>query len=140
MSNNKLKGFTWRSNNPCKRSRLDYFLLSDDLLGLDPKIEYLPAYKSDHNPISMSFIKSRQSRGRGLWKFNNQLLQNQDFIDMVKEEIFLVKSTYALPVYNPEYIKNDTGKDLELLISDTLFLDTLLCQLRGAIIDFSKKK
>ena len=59
---------------------------------------------------------------------------------MVKEEIFLVKSTYALPVYNPEYIKNDNGQNLELLISDTLFLDTLLCQLRGVIIDFSKKK
>ena len=124
LSNKKVKGFTWRSR---PRSRLDYFLLSDDLLGLDPKIEYLPAYKSDHNPITMSFIKSRQNRGRGLWKFNNQLLQNQDFIDMVKEEIFLVKSTYALPVYNPEHVKNDKGKDLELLISDTVFLDTLLC-------------
>ena len=51
ISNNKTKGFTWRSQKPCRRSRLDYFLLSDDLLSLDPKVEYLPAYKNDHNPI-----------------------------------------------------------------------------------------
>ena len=58
---------------------------------------------------------------------------------MVKEEIFLAKSTYALPVYDPEYIKNNNGDNLELNISDTLFLDTLLCQLRGSTIDFSRK-
>ena len=134
-----LRGFTWRSQNPCRRSRLDYFLLSDDILGLDPTIECLSSYKSDHNPIILSFIKSRQGRGRGLWKFNNQLLQNQDYVSMIKEEIFLAKSTYALPVYDLDYIKNNNGENLELNISDTLFLDTLLCQIRGATIDFSKK-
>ena len=58
---------------------------------------------------------------------------------MVKEKIFLAKSTYALPVYDPEYIRNKKGDNLELNISDTLFLDTLLCQLRGSTIDFSRK-
>ena len=66
LSNKNMKGFTWRSQKPCRRSRLDYFLLSDDLLSLDPKVEYLPAYKSDHNPICLTFIKSRQIRGKGL--------------------------------------------------------------------------
>ena len=139
LSNKILRGFTWKSQNPCRRSRLDYFLISEDILSLDPKVEIIPAYKSDHTPILLSFIKSRQSRGRGLWKFNNQLLQNQDYIDMVKEEIFLAKCTYALPVYAPEHIKNNNGDNLELNISDTLFLDTLLCQLRGSTIDFSRK-
>ena len=96
LSNRNLRGFTWRLQNPCRRSRLDYFLISEDILSLDPKIEYIPAYKSDHNPILLSFIKSWQNRGRGLWKFNNQLLQNQDYIKVVKEEIFLAKCTYAL--------------------------------------------
>ena len=59
ISNKKTKGFTWRSQKPCRRSRLDYFLLSDDLLSLDPKMEILPSYKSDHNPIVLTFIKSR---------------------------------------------------------------------------------
>ena len=38
-----------------------------------------------------------QIRGKGLWKFNNELLKNKDFIDMIKEELFLIKSIYALP-------------------------------------------
>ena len=101
-------------------------------------MEILPAYKSDHNPIVLTFIKSRQSRGKGLWKFNNGLLKNQDFIDMIQEELSLIKSIYVLPLYDPEYINNNHGDSLKLNISDTLFLDTLLCQLRGAIIDFSK--
>ena len=58
---------------------------------------------------------------------------------MIKEEIFLSKSIYALPIYNPEYIKSNNDESLQLMISDTLFLDTLFCKLRGAIIDFSKK-
>ena len=46
---------------------------------------------------------------------------------MIKEEIFLIKSIYALPIYDPEFIKSNNGDSLELNISDTLFLDTLLC-------------
>ena len=95
--------------------------MSDDLLSLDPKIEILPSYKSDHNPIVLTFIKSRQNRGKGLWKFNNDLLKNQDFISMIKEEIFLIKSIYALPIYDPEFIQSNSGDSLELNISDTLF-------------------
>ena len=58
---------------------------------------------------------------------------------LVKEEIFLAKSTYALSVYDPEYIRNNNGDNLELNITDTLFLDILLCQIRGITIDFSRK-
>ena len=83
VSNKLMKGFTSRSQEPCRRYRLDYFHLSEDLLGLDPEVEYLPAYKSDHNPIVLTFFQSRQCRGKGPWKFNNQLLQNQEFKDMV---------------------------------------------------------
>ena len=57
---------------------------------------------------------------------------------MVKAEIELIKSTYAFRIYNDEYVHLDHGELLELLISDTLFLETLLCQLRGQIIKFSK--
>ena len=42
-------------------------------------------------------------------------------------------------MYDPEYIRNNNGDNLELNITDTLFLDTLLCQIRGITIDFSRK-
>ena len=57
---------------------------------------------------------------------------------MIMEEINLAKATYSLPIYSPDYISTDDGESLELLIPVTLFLETLLCQLRGQIIKFSK--
>ena len=133
------KRFTWRTERPCKRSRLDYFLVSEDILALNPQSQIHNAYKSNHNIITLSIQKSTQERGKGLWKMNNALLENSDFVKMVKTEIELITSTYALPIYSNEYVLSDHGETLELLISDTLFLETLLCQIRGQIIRFSKK-
>ena len=122
--------------NPFKRARLDYFLISENLLSLCPITKILPSYRSDHNIISLSINISDQKRGKGSWKLNNKLLENKELIKMIKEEIILIKQTYALPVYNSEFIKNFKDEHLERLISDSLFLDTLLCQLRGIIIVF----
>ena len=74
---------------------------------------------------------SSQKRGRGIWKFNNALLENNDFIHMIKSEIILVQETYAFPVYDPAVVALDNGETLEINISSTLFLETLLCQLIG---------
>ena len=133
------KRFTWRTERPCKRSRLDYFLISEDILALNPQSQIHNAYRSDHNIITLSIQKTTQQRGKGLWKMNNAFLENSDFVKMVKKEIELITSTYALPIYSNEYVQSDHGETLELLISDTLFLETLLCQIRGQIIRFSKK-
>ena len=58
---------------------------------------------------------------------------------MVNGETFLPKSTYAIPVYILDFINTDEGENIELNISGTMFLDSLLCQLNGAIIDSSEK-
>ena len=139
IQNQDRKRFTWRTERPCKRSRLDYFLISEDILALNPQSQIHNAYRSDHNIITLSIQKSTQQRGKGLWKMNNALLENLDFVKMVKKEIALITSTYALPIYSNEFVQSDHGETLELSISDTLFLETLLCQIRGQIIRFSKK-
>ena len=138
IQNPNRKRFTWRSEKPCKASRLDYFLISEDILSLNPKSDILNSYKSDHNIIKLSISKSVQKRGKGLWKFNNALLENGDFVDMIKSEISLITQVYALPVYSETFVEQDYGENLEISISSTLFLETLLCQLRGQIIKFSK--
>ena len=132
--------FTWGSKKPFKRSRLDYCLVSQNLMGLCPKAEIRSAYRSDHSPIELTLNISKQPRGRGNWKFNNKFLENQDYLNMVRKEINLAKATYALPIYHPEYVEKNIGTDLEININDALFLDTLLCQIRGETIKFSKKQ
>ena len=108
-------------------------------MGLCPMPEIKAAYRSDHSPIEISLNISKHPRGRGQWKFNNKLLEQQEYLNMVKREIQLAKATYALPIYSAEYVENNDGKDLELNIDDSLFLDTLLCQIRVETIKFSKK-
>ena len=130
----------WRSGKPCRASRLDYLLISEGILALNPKADTSihNAYKSDHNIISLSILKTSQKRGRGLCKFNNALLENNGFVKMIKAEISLVQYTYALPIYDPVFVASDNGETLEINISSTLFLETLLCHLRGKIITLSK--
>ena len=138
MQNLTRKRFTWRSDKPCRASRLDYFLISEDILSLNPKSDILNAYKSHHNIKKLSIIKSGQKRGKGLWKFNNASLENLEFVDMIKSEITLINQTCALPVYSEAFVASDNGETIDISISSTLFLETLLCQLRGKIIKFSK--
>ena len=131
--------FTWGTKNPFKRARLDYFIISESMLSFAPKTEINNAYRSDHNIITLTVNINSHPRGKSSWKFNNNLLQNTDYINSIKNIINLAKHTYALPVYSQDFIDNDQGKLLEITIDHDLFLNTLLCQIRGETIRFSKQ-
>ena len=133
------KRFTWGTKKTFKRSRLDYFVVSDDLLALNPKSDILSAYKSDHNNIELTINISNHPRGKSSWKLNNELLKDIELTNLIREEILLAKKTYALPIYSEDYIKNE-DEHLDLMINNNLFLDTLLCQIRGIIITHSKRR
>ena len=123
------KKFTWRSEKPCKASRDDYVFTSEDVLSLNQKVDILNSY-------GLTIMKSPlRIKGKG---FNNPLLENRDFVEMIKEEIQLVQQTYALPVYDIDFVTSDHGESLNINISFTLFFETLLCQMRGKMIKFSK--
>ena len=132
--------FTWGSKKPFKRSRLDYFLISDNIMAFAPKSEICNAYRSDHNIIKLNIKISLNSRGRGYWKFNNKLLQSQEYIEIIKKTINLAKLTYALPEYTEEFVKQDNGLNMEITIPMHLFINTLFCQIRGETIKFSKRQ
>ena len=78
LQNPCIKKFTWGTKKPFKRARLDYFLISENLLSFCPVANILPSYRSDHNIITLSFNISNQERGKGSWKLNNKLLENKN--------------------------------------------------------------
>jgi exonuclease III len=43
--------YTWRQSSPIKQSRLDYFLVSEDLYSLMKYTKIIPGYKTDHSAI-----------------------------------------------------------------------------------------
>ena len=72
-----LSRYTWTGPNN-KHARLDYFLTSSDLVNYIDKTDIGIRYKSDHNPVSITLKFVEQERGRGNWKFNNNLLGDID--------------------------------------------------------------
>ena len=62
-----------------------------------------------------------------------------EYIKVVKECIQRVKEQYMLPIYNIEYII-ESEQNLEFHISDQLFLETLLMEIRGKTISYSSYK
>ena len=138
--NKDSKRFTWGSKKPFKRSRLDFFLISDNTLAFAPKSEICNSYRSDHNIIKLTIKININKRGMGYWKFNNNLLQSREYIKQIHNIISLAEETYALPTYSKEFIKYDHGKSLELNIPIHLFINTLFCQIRGETIKYSKNE
>ena len=79
--------FTWRRSNPLRLSRLDFFLVSADLVHSISTTDIMCGYRTDHNIVTMT-LKKLERPGRKLyWKFNNSLLDDEDYINVVKKVI-----------------------------------------------------
>ena len=139
VANKEKKKYTWSQGISGKQARLDYFLISEELLSITKNFKIGNKYRTDHSIISFELTISKNKKGPGIWKFNNDLLKNKDFIKMVKREINIHKRIYAATPYNPDYIET-VSHGFETMIGPLLFWETLLVTLRGEIIRFAKKR
>ena len=133
------KRYTWRRKNPMKQARLDYVIGSNCILDLVHSCKILPGYRSDHSKIEFELLLNSFNRGKGTWRFNCSLLRNMEYTKLLKEWIDNVKEEYAVPIYLPEGVKNIKNEDLQLTISDSMFLEMLLLKIRGNTIQFASK-
>ena len=62
MKNPRQKRFSWRQKTPPIHCRLDYWLISDSLFDSVEDVHILPAFKSDHSPVTLHLtsIKSQK--------------------------------------------------------------------------------
>ena len=82
--------FTWRKRTPLKQRRLDYFLISDQLQEQTCLIDVIPSVQSDHSTIVISINGLKDDlKGRSYWKFNNSLLNDKTFVNLMKDEILI---------------------------------------------------
>ena len=79
------------------------------------------SYRSDHSGAILQLRLCQYQRGRGLWKFNNSLLRDKHYVEIVKKTMKNTKCQYAVPVYNPENISNISNKNIQLTINDQIF-------------------
>lgn len=135
-----LKRYTWRKKNPIKQARLDFFLISESLQTMSPCIKHENSYRSDHSPVLFQCKLNEFIKGKGFWKFNNSLLTDKDYINIIKKLLNNIICQYSCHVYNKESISTIRNEDLCLTINDQLFLDTLLMEIRGKTISYASYK
>ena len=125
-----LRRYTWRKKSPIKQARLDYFLVSQDLLTSVNKCSIEGSYRSDHSMIILDISFVQFKKGKPLWKHNNSLLNDKDYLRTMNNKIDEVKKQYTLPVYNIDQINNVPDDEIQFVINDQLFLETLLMDFR----------
>ena len=76
--------FTWRRKNGIERSRIDFWLLEENASPLIYSSDIRPVQikYTDHLGISLK-IKLASKRGPNYWKFNNSLLQDQNYLTCI---------------------------------------------------------
>lgn len=103
-NNPNLKKYTWRRKTPVKQARLDFFLISDTLQNMSPMIKIENSYRSDHSPVVLCIKKNEFLKGKGIWKFNDSLLTDKEYIKIVKQIVIDIKKQYSCFVYNKDNI------------------------------------
>ena len=101
--------------------RLDFFLLSESLSGYYRDSDIVPGYKSDHSCVTLTLDGKEDKRGKGFWKFNSALLQEEKFKNEVKESI-----------ENTVKYNKDSDK--------CLLWDTIKCGIRGTCVSYAAKR
>ena len=90
------------------RRRLDYIFVSSSLQESVKKTEILNTLSSDHSPVFCSFVNNDTfARGSCVWKFNNSLLLNTEFVKKLKTHIEIVKSNLQKNSSFPDHSKGE---------------------------------
>jgi len=122
IKNPNLRKYTWTSNHrPPIKCRLDFFLISESLSVKYKHCDIVPGMRSDHDCITLTLEDRDTTRGKGTWKFNSSLLQDDTF----KREI----------VNTIESVATDNRGTEERLL-----WDTIKCCLRGKCIGYAINK
>ena len=126
--------YTWRQPNPIRQSRLDYYLVSEDIFSLMKNTNIVPGYRTDHSAILFSFSACLSKRGKGYWKFNSQLLRDTVYVDKVKQCIQETIGEYALDG------DVDDLFDIRFSCNDQVFFEVLKMKIRSLSIEYSIRR
>ena len=67
------------------QSRIDYFLVSNELKSLIKNVYYRDTSFSDHSIVNMSIDFSDVEKGPGMWIFNNSFLEDNMFVEKIRK-------------------------------------------------------
>ncbi|WP_419585274.1 endonuclease/exonuclease/phosphatase family protein, partial [Thiolapillus sp.] len=136
--NAQCKRFTWRRSQPVlQQSRLDFFLINENLVADVISADIESGYRTDHSAVTITFRFTERARGRTFWKFNSSLLKDKEYVRRMKETIKKTKQTYAKNADSVDIIHDD---NLEFQIDDQLLFEVMLMDIRSATISYATFK
>ena len=110
------KRLTWKRSGSGSSSmiwsRIDFFLVSNELVNNVLSTDIIPCIDSDHSAVFVTVETSEQKRGPGVWKFNNMLLNDNTFCEQMREILTETKviCAYLDPFEKWECIKWEAVK------------------------------
>ena len=107
--NESVLKFTWfrlSGKSPVK-SRLDYFLISHDLVSEINSCDIRIRHRTDHCAVQLVWTSESNARGPGLWKHNNRLLEDIKYLSEINDTIDKTLDTFQRsgPVIQWEMLK-----------------------------------
>ena len=92
----KNKTYTCESKALKLKSRIDFFLKSGKFLHDVTKVETRASIAPDNKAVFLSInLNEEFKRGPGLWKFNNTLLQDECYLQLIKDFYPYILQKYA---------------------------------------------
>ena len=90
--------------------------------------------------VNTSIMMSNFLRGKGIWKFNPTLLVDQEYLKLINQSIDEEVKKYAVPLSNRQILNETPVSDINLTITDDLFLEMILLRIRGETVKYSSKQ
>ena len=138
--------YTWHNANGTKRSRLDYFLVTENLVPVVKKADKGNFFLSDHRNIYMILDFSGIKSGKTRWKYTNSMRQNAVLRDIINTEIYECHFRY-LKQPNPcisrqEFLRTPPANlhTYEYEISWGDLLNVVLNDVRNVIISYESRQ
>ena len=94
------KCYSWHKRNLIKQARLEFFLVTSNMCDIVTKCDIKPSYRSDHSILEIGLLLNNFSLGKGIWKFNNSLLELPQYISLIHKVVEDELIKYSIPVYS----------------------------------------
>jgi len=92
------KRFTWQRLNPMCKSTLDYWFIPILLENNVAECQIITAPNTDHLAVKLKLSTSDVNRGKGVWKFNNSLLEDEQYTSQIDDLIKTCRNKYAMNI------------------------------------------
>jgi len=116
------KLFTYESKPLKMKSRIDYFLIANSMSHLVSHVNIGISIALDHRAVRLNVNLTPNKRGPGLWKFNNSLLLDDEFVSLIETSYSAISEKFCE------------------LDDKQLKWEMIKMELRGLIIQYAKRK